>query len=204
MKYFSIKKNYDNYFKINYDFPYIEYILDSLINIEDCDNYFKSQRYQFDFLKGNVKRLYYEYSCIYHINNSTIFGTKIENYITLESIAKFDNIIENIEDYIIKNIDEPKDSNSILNDIKTNDNNSEDLNSTKQNEIIMIDDYSSNEKNLNYDNNINIQSEEKIEQNTLLKKKTKRKKDAIKNKTIDEFNKNIKTYNILDEINKIK
>ena len=204
MKYFSIKKNYDNYFKINYDFPYIEYILDSLINIEDCDNYFKSQRYQFDFLKGNVKGLYYEYSCIYHINNSTIFGTKIENYITLESIAKFDNIIENIEDYIIKNIDEPKDSNSILNDIKTNDNNSEDLNSTKQNEIIMIDDYSSNEKNLNYDNNINTQSEEKIEQNTLLKKKTKRKKDAIKNKTIDEFNKNIKTYNILDEINKIK
>ena len=202
LKYFSIKKKYDNYFQINYDFPYIEYILESLINIEDCDNYFKTQRYQFDFLKGNVKGLYFEYSCIYHINNSTIFGTKIEKYITLESIAKYDKIIEEIEDFTIKNIE--KENDSILNDINTNDNNSEETNTINKNEINNIEDYSSNEKIFNYDNNIKSQSEEIIAQNNLLKKKTKRKKDSTKNKKIDEFNKNIKTYNNLDETNKLK
>ena len=204
MKYFSIKKNYDNYFTINYDFPYIEYILESLISIEDCDNYFKTQRYQFDFLKGNVKGLYYKYSCIYHINNSTIFGTKIENCITLESIAKFDKIIENIEDYTIKNIKESNDNDSILNDITTNDNNSEYTNTINQNEINMIDDFSSNEKIFNYDNNINSQPEENLDQNKLLERKRKRKKGVSKNKKIDDFNKNIKAYNSLDEANKLK
>ena len=44
LKYFSIQK-VDDAFRLDYDFPYMEYIIDNLIKIEDCDNYFKNQRY---------------------------------------------------------------------------------------------------------------------------------------------------------------
>ena len=120
LKYFSIQK-VDDAFRLDYDFPYMEYIIDKLIKIEDCDNYFKNQRYNLVYLKGNVKGSYFEYSCIHHIKNSEFFGGKIKKYIRLESISKFDKVILDIEEYIIKVVQkkflESKASKEKINDI---------------------------------------------------------------------------------------
>ena len=122
LKYFRIKFD-KNYFSLDYDFPYMKTIINKIINIEDCNNYFSNEKYQIEFLKGNIKGNYYEYSCKYQIEKSNYFCSSIDAIVELESIAKFDKIVEDIEDEVINKILEKnkiENNTDIDNSIKSN------------------------------------------------------------------------------------
>ena len=219
LKYFSIEKISKNNYKLNYDFPYMEYILDNLITIEECDNYFLKKKYELEFLNGNdVKGLYFEYSCIYQINNSEVFCPKLKKFIVLESLSKFDKVIENIEEITINKIKNKNKSKELskekTNNLSDNDNNkniSEKLNKSQNNTSKEINNLIMNK---NLDKHIDFPKEKKMKKkifeeinqnipnlfNIDQKTKSKELKKLTNKSTFEDFKQNL-PENLLKEIN---
>lgn len=132
LKYFILKFGNNGEIYLDYSFPYIKYLVDEIISIEDCDNYFQQQKYKFiDFLKGDIKGYYFEYSCIYYIKKSNFFGENEKVDFQLRNISSFDQIILDevknaIEEIKKKSIESKKES-EINNESNNESNNKNNL-----------------------------------------------------------------------------
>jgi len=94
LKYFTIRV-YSNYFEIDYAFKFIKYIEKKIISKEDCENYFKLQKYKKDkSLDGKVKGEYFEMSARFFIKLKDVLPVKIDDIINVNNIVGLDPLLE--------------------------------------------------------------------------------------------------------------
>ena len=162
LKYFNLELN-DQFITFNYAFTYMETIIDELISIKDCQNYFINKKYQIDFLKGQIKGHYFELIVKDQIKKSKILMNKaIDVVFNFDSIVNFDKINIKIESKIIQEIK----SNSLIFGVKK-------YSEPQKSEIKLIDD---NNNNINFENSNkfkdinyykNLQKEKKLNFETI-------------------------------------
>ena len=131
LKYFILTIS-DKNILLDYDFPFIKYIIDNIISIEDAEKYFQLKKYQhIDFLKGKVKDDYFEFSCKYYIINNHFLGGNDYKEYNFKSISSFDEIEEND---VIKAIKEFKKNEIIISKENYNLNENYNTKTTKKQE----------------------------------------------------------------------
>ena len=105
LKYYKLNLQED-YFTIEYAFDFIQYIEKENITKEECDNYFKLDKYKIDkSFDGKVKGEFFEMSARFFIQNNNVLPNKIDNIINVKNIVGMEPLLE------VESID------NILNDI---------------------------------------------------------------------------------------
>ena len=94
LKYFQINFQ-NNYFHIDYLFPFISEILDSKISIDEVDNFFKQKKENnISYLNSYIKSYYFEFAAKFRISN-LIKNEKFE-IIKVNEIVHMTKVISNI------------------------------------------------------------------------------------------------------------
>ena len=125
-----------NSFIVKPIFPFIKYYINHVINLNECENYFKKKLYEkYSFQSHRIKAEYFEYSVQTGLKNNNFFQlpNKECREITLYEISKMNKItdfnFDLLGEYEVEDIDANK-NNSELYDIKVNEIN-DSLNSNK-------------------------------------------------------------------------
>jgi len=160
LKYFLVQFTKNGYFKVKMQFPFLKKIINKKLDIEAVDSYFKEKKY----LKASIKNEmvaddYFESSVKQGLKNNIKLPAVIENEVILEEISTMMTKEENSDDddtYEDENEDEDENDN--------NDNSSENMSIE-------------NEQNGNYDEPMDITTEDKY--------KSKIMEDLLKEFSID-------------------
>jgi hypothetical protein len=92
LKYFVIKFDKDQ-FKIEPIFPYIEYFISQFIQIKDCQEYFKKEKYNnLSFVSNRVKGEYFEYAAKLGIKERLNLEYNIDKEVFVDQIAEMNEI----------------------------------------------------------------------------------------------------------------
>ena len=182
LKYYILDLQED-YYKIDYSFPFLKYIEKEKITEIDCFDYFQKKKYLLDkSLDGKVKGEYFEMFAKYFIESKNVLPQEINNKINVKNIVGMEilknetNDISKIifdckeknENMIFKPKEKEKEDIKIVEDLISKDN----MTKEKLNNM-----YKDN-KNINYfllNNALNYK--EIYDENTFLNKKRKRVKD---------------------------
>ena len=178
----------DNYFTLNYGFPYIKTLVESTKNILDVKKYFEQKMYEKNFY-SQYKGIYFEDSVNRSIKEGKIY---IKTNTEVKKKKIYNLIVNNILDMKENNIE--KNVNTIINKIKNNENDNSSIEKNYKDYINdRIDKISEVlETNSNDDTNLNKNLVKALEEDLIISQNKKNNLETINDpKKLDKYGKRI-------------